>query len=262
MILKKNIVYLYTDGSSFSKPRRGGIGIRYIYLDEKENEFRIDCDETGNESGTNNQMELKAVVQGLKKLQSQNISIKYNLIEVRTDSQYITGNINNARYFWSKNQWKNKFGRPIENAILWKELIRQIGKIHCKVDIIWVKGHKNDVDNKAVDKSAKLSAKSILSPPIVPIKARRKKTSQITKRGSIEMEGQRISIFIVTEEYMRIQKLSKYRCEVTSNRSKYYGCLDVIYSELHHLKAGHNYSVRLNKDTHNPRILKMFKELN
>ncbi len=85
MILKKNIVYIYTDGSSFSKPRRGGIGIRYIYLDEKENEFRIDCDEPGNESGTNNQMELKAVVQGLKKLPSQNIPIKYNLIEVRTD---------------------------------------------------------------------------------------------------------------------------------------------------------------------------------
>jgi len=261
MILKKNIIYLYTDGSSLSKPRRGGIGIRYVYLDEKENEFRIDCNEIGNQSGTNNEMELKAVVLGLKKLHSQNIPIRYNLIEVRTDSQYITGNKNNAIYFWSKNQWKNKFGRPVENAILWKELIKQIGKMNCKVDLVWVKGHFKDLDNKAADKLARESAKSILNPPIVPIKVRRKKSTQKTIPGSIDMKGQMISIHIITEKYMRLAKLSKYRYEVISKRSQYFGCVDFIYSDLHHLKAGHKYFVRLNKDTNNPGILKMFKEI-
>ena len=47
MILRKNWLYVYTDGSSLPKPRRGGIGIRYVYLNEKEEEFRIDGYEFG-----------------------------------------------------------------------------------------------------------------------------------------------------------------------------------------------------------------------
>ena len=206
-------------------------------------------------------MELEAVIFGLKKLHQQNIPINFNLIEVRTDSQYITGNINNAKYSWSKSQWKNRFGRPIENAILWKELINQITKLHCKVEITWIKGHSRDVDNKAVDKSAKKSAKSILVSAIVPIKVRRKLSSQKTTRGSIDMKGQKVQIHIITEEYMKLPKLSKYRCEVISKRSKYLGCVDFIFSELHNLKAGHKYYVKLNTDTYNPRILKMIKEI-
>jgi len=261
MILKKNIVYVYTDGSSLPKPRRGGIGVRYIYLNDKEQEFRIDSEELGNESGTNNQMELKAVIVGLKKLHQQNIPIKYNLIEVRTDSRYVTENKNNAIYYWSKSQWKNKFGRPIENAILWKDLIKVIAKIGCKVEFVWIKGHSKDDDNNAVDKIAKKSAKSVLNAPIIPVKVRRKKTSRITKIGSIEMKGQKIKIYIITEAYMKLQRLSKYRYEVISKGSKYLGCVDIIFSELHHLKAGHKYIVTLNKDTNNPRILSMLNEI-
>jgi len=260
-MFRRNTIYIYTDGSSLSKPRRGGIGIRYVYLVDNDEEFRIDLEEFGYESATNNQMELKAVIFGLKKLHQQNIPIKYNLIEVRTDSQYITGNLNNAKYSWLRNQWKNIFGRPIENAILWKELINQIGKMHCKVDLIWIKGHKKDNDNKAVDKSAKVSAKSILTPAIIPVKVRRKLSNQKTLRGSIEMKGQKVKIHIITEEYMKLPKRSKYRCEVISKRSKYFGCVDLIFSELHHLKAGHNYLVKLNTDANNPRILKMIEEI-
>jgi ribonuclease HI len=260
-MFRRNTIYIYTDGSSLPRPRRGGIGIRYVYLGDNEEEFRIDLEEFGYQSATNNQMELKAVIFGLKKLHQQNIPIDFNLIEVRTDSQYITTNFNHAKYSWSKNQWKNKFGRPIENAILWKELINQIGKMCCNVQLIWFKG-KSDIDMKAVDKSAKSSAKSILSPPIVPIKVRRKKSSNKTKRGWIDMKGQRINIHIITEEYMRLSKLSKYRYEVISKYSIFYNCVDFIYSELHHLKAGHNYMVTFNKDSKNPRILKMLEELN
>jgi ribonuclease HI len=260
-MFRKNTIYIYADGSSLPKPRRGGIGIRYVYLDESENEVRIDLDETGNESGTNNQMELKAVIIGIKKLYQQNIPIKYNHIEVRTDSKYVTDNKNNAIYYWSKNKWKNRNGRPVENSLLWKELIRQIGKINCKIEFVWVKGHFKDIDNKAADILAKDSAKSILDSPIVPIKVRRKKSSKKTKIGSIEMKGQRIKIHIITEEYMKLPRLSKYRYEVISRRSKYYGYVDFIFSELHHLKAGHKYLVTLNTDTNNPRILKMIQEI-
>jgi ribonuclease HI len=260
-MFRKNTIYIYTDGSSLPKPRRGGIGIRYVYLENNEEEIRIDLEEYGYQSATNNQMELEAVIYGLKKLHQQNIPIKFNLIEVRSDSQYITSNINNAKYSWSKSHWKNKFGKPIENGTLWKELISLIGKAHCKVDLVWVKGHGRDADNKAMDKSAKQSALSNLGPPIVPIKIRRKFTHQKTLRGSIEMKGQKVKIHIITEAFMKLPKLSKYRCEVISKRSKYFGCVDFIYSELHHLKAGHKYYVKLNTDNNNPRILKMIEEI-
>lgn len=260
-MLRKNTLYIYTDGSSLPKPRRGGIGIRYVYLDENEEEHRIDLEEYGNQSGTNNQMELKAVIYGLKNLHQQDIPIKYNLIEVRTDSQYITNNLNYAKYSWPKSQWKNKFGKPIENASLWKELVSQIVKAYCQVQINWFKG-KSDIDTNAVDKAAKLSARSILSPPIVPIKVRRKKSPLKTKRGWIDMKGQKIKIRIITEWYMKLSKLSKYRYEVLSKRSNFFNCVDIIYSELHHLKAGHNYLVTFNKDSNNPRILKLLAELN
>ncbi|NLH78749.1 MAG: hypothetical protein GX465_17140 [Acidobacteria bacterium] len=85
MILRKNWLYVYTDGSSLPKPRRGGIGIRYVYLNEKEEEFRIDGYEFGFSSATNNQMELKAVIEGLKGIRNLNIPMRYNNIEVRTD---------------------------------------------------------------------------------------------------------------------------------------------------------------------------------
>lgn len=261
MLFRKNTLYIYTDGSSLSKPRRGGMAARYIYLDDSENEIRIDAEFIGNKSATNNQMELKAVIDSLKNISHQRIPISYNFIEVRTDSQYVVNNVNNAIFSWSKNKWTNKDGRPIENAILWKELIKIMHSVRCRVQINWVKGHSTDIDNRAVDHGAKSSAKSSLGKPIVVIKVRRKKSAKKTKIGSIEMKGQKVAIHIINEEYMKLQKLCKYRYEIISKGSKYYQNVDIIYSELSYLKAGHNYLVTFNKNTANPRILKCIKEI-
>lgn len=258
---RKYYLYIYTDGSSLPKPRRGGIGIRYIYLDESEKEYYIDLELEGFVGATNNQMELLAVIEGLKNVYNQNIPTNYNLIEIRTDSTYVVNNKNNAIYNWSKNKWLNRDGKPVENADLWKELIKELRNIGCKVELKWVKGHADDPHQKAVDKLAKKSAKGYLKAPLKQIKVRRKKSSKSTKVGSIEMKGQRISIHIITEEFLRLGKLSKYRYEVISKKSNYYGCVDFIYSELHHLKAGHKYLVTFNNNSKNPRILKLIKEL-
>ncbi len=237
------------------------MGIRYVYLDEIENEYRIDLPVAGYKEATNNQMELKAVIEGLKNLKYQNIPIDYNMIEVRTDSRYVVDNKNRAIYQWSKQKWFNQSGRPIDNASLWKELIKTLKSINCRVEITWIKGHSKDLDNKAVDKMAKQSTKSLLNPPIYTVKLRRKKSIQSTKRGIIKMEGQKVSIHIINEEYLKLQKLSKYRYEIMSKSSIYNGLIDFAYSDIHHLKAGHKYYVMFNKDNKNPRIIKMIKEL-
>ncbi len=208
MLFRKHFLYIYTDGSSFSNPRKGGLGILYVYLDELENERCIFLDESGYKGATNNQMELMAVIEGLKKIEKQNIPISYNSIEVRTDSRYVVDNKNNAIYSWSKNGWLNKAGKPIENAQLWKELIKSIKAANCRVDIKWVKGHSKDPNNKMVDKLAKQSAKGFLNPPLTQIKLRRKNSTKPTKVGSVEVKGQKVTIRIINVEYLRLQKLS------------------------------------------------------
>lgn len=57
---------VYTDGSSYSGPRTGGIGIRFITIDEHGNEKILDIEEPGFNGATNNQMELYACIQALK----------------------------------------------------------------------------------------------------------------------------------------------------------------------------------------------------
>lgn len=241
------------------------MGIRYIFLDESENEKRIDFQIFGFNGATNNQMELKAVIEGIRKSIDQPIEYSYNRIEVRTDSRYVVDNISNAIYKWSKNKWLKGDGRPVENAPLWKDLVKVIKIIGCRVEIKWVKGHgkgqAKDIDNDAVDKLAKSSAKGWLNKPIFRTKLRKKLSSEKTRIGSIEMKGQRISIHIINDSYLNLQGLSKYRYEVISKSSEYYKKVDIIFSEHHHMKSGHYYLVTFNKDTKNPRILKVINEL-
>lgn len=54
----------------------------------------------------------------------------------------------------------------------------------------------------------------------------------------------------------------KYRYEVISKSSPYFGNIDIAYAKLEiMLNATHRYSVRFNDNTNNPRIVKMFREL-
>ncbi len=220
MIFRKKWLYVYTDGCCLPKEKRkGGIGIRYVYLDENENEFRIDGNEFGYSSVTNNQMELKAVIEGLKGIRNLNIPIRYNYIQVRTDSRYVVDNKNRAIYNWSKQKWLDHYGKPVENTVLWKELIKILITLPCKVDFEWVKGHAKDSDQKATDRLAKESAQIPFNPPISIVKLRRKKSKKKTIRGSVEMKGQRVSIYIINEEYHCFLSLKKLRFDLIDSKS-------------------------------------------
>jgi hypothetical protein len=74
------------------------------------------------------------------------------------------------------------------------------------------------------------------------------------------MHGQTLSIRIITDTFMRAHKLYKYKYEVLSVSSEYYGNVDWIYSN-HLLRAGHHYEVLVNGDTKNPRIVEVLVEL-
>lgn len=258
--LRRNILYIYTDGSSLPSPRKGGIGIRYVILDDREEEIVVDKEFFGYQQASNNQMELKACVLALENCLDAMHAVSFDSIEIRSDSRYVTDNVSNAKYVWPKTKWLSKDGKPILNVEIWKDLCKQIQRLGMRVDFQWVKGHAKDEHNKAVDKAAKASAKSAINDPLSFVIIRRKQTKQKTKVGSIAMTGQRVGIRIVTSEYLRTQKVIKYRYEVVSEDSIDFGKIDIAYSN-HYMRDTHSYLVQFNNTTANPRIVDIIEEI-
>lgn len=259
MILGDDLI-VYTDGSSYSSPRRGGIGIRFLLADAFGEEVTKDIEVVGYKGATNNQMELQACITALKEALELEELNDVSRILVHTDSMYIVDNYKNAMWKWPPAKWRNRHGRPVENAAQWKELVKYIRKTQKIVEFKWVKGHSKDKHNKAVDKSAKKSAKDLLGQPLTNVGVRRKLTSESVDINSVKMLGQRISIRIVTAEFLKVQKINRYKYEVISKKSPYYKKMDIIFSyEI--LKEGHSYYVRFNKESKNPTIVKVFREI-
>lgn len=252
---------IYTDGSCLQNPRRGGYGIRIVFpVSFSKDEELLDIDSPSYQNTTNNQMELYAVYKALKHIEAKVNIHEVSRIIIFTDSQYVSENYINAIFNWSKNKWFLKNGAPVQNADLWKELIKVSTRIKCRVEIKWVKGHAKNYDNKAVDKIAKISAKSSIKKIFKPMTVRRKLSPNKVNPGSIESVGQRISIHIITDEYLPVQKIFKYKIEVISKRSKYFNCVDFLYCK-YLLKAGHSYLVSLKKDENLLTISKVIKEI-
>lgn len=251
---------IYTDGSSYAKPRKGGVGMLFIFIAENGiDEIEIERNFPGYKGATNNQMELQAAILALKEVPSMQLSSRVSRIVVFTDSSYVVDNYKRATY-WSKNKWFNNAGAPIANAQQWKELIKVIAQVGMRVEFKWVKGHAKNPYNKKVDKLAKSSAKGWLNRPLQYTDIRRKKSSELTKVGSVIMEGQRMVIRIITCEYQSLQRLFKLRYEVMSPKSKFNGRVDFIFCS-DALRTGHSYYVLVNKEIKNPRVLKVIREI-
>ncbi len=259
-MLAENSLHIYTDGSSFPSPRRGGIGIRFLLIDSEGREGIIDSRHAGYEGATNNQMELQACIEALEEASDLGLANSVGKIVVHTDSQYVVGNVNQAKFTWPKQRWMTRLGTPVLNADLWKRLIRAIKNAGRRVDFEWVQGHSKDLHNRAVDKMAKGSAKSTLKPALSVVSVRKKWTAESVSIGSVQMLGQRLSIRVITCEWLHQQKLWKLKYEVISGRSPFLGNVDLIYATSV-LADGHSYFVQVNQNTANPRIVRVFREL-
>jgi len=264
-MLDDNALNIYTDGSSYSGPRVGGIGIVFVIVNSAGDEEIIsEFDYPGYKQATNNEMELEACIKGLGESIDQESLQQYKKIVIHTDSRYIVDNYKNAMFVWPTTRWQSRqTGRPILHVGQWKQLVRLIKRAsqdRRNVSIQWVKGHSKDKYNKAADKRARQSAKNPLHKPLSTVSVRRKLTSKSVEIGSVEMRGQRLSIHILTTEYLKTHRLWKYKYEVLSRRSRYADNVDIIFSTVP-LRDGHCYAVVLNKDTANPRITRMLDEI-
>jgi ribonuclease HI len=130
-------VVLYADGACKGNPGPGGWG---ALLQHGGHEREL----WGGESQTtNNRMELRAVIEGLKALK------RPCLVEVYTDSQYVQKGISEWIKGWKARGWLTADRKPVKNADLWREL-ESVADAH-QVSWHWVKGHAGHPGNERAD---------------------------------------------------------------------------------------------------------------
>lgn len=135
-------ISLFSDGSCLGNPGYGGWAYILDYNGKRKMEFGA------SENTTNNQMELLAVINGIKALKEPCI------INLYTDSSYVANSINEWLINWQKKNFKN-----VKNLELWLEYLK-ISKIH-KVNAFWVKSHNGHKENEECDKMARLAAQKL-----------------------------------------------------------------------------------------------------
>ena len=254
---------IYTDGSAFNNPRVGGVGIRFIFPDFLEKkEFTKDFSFPGYRGATINQMELKACIIGLKEASKleEIKEKKINRIIICKDSDYVVKNYPIAFFQWQKQKWRLKSGAPVLNTDLWKELIKAIIKLRVRFDIEKVEGHSKDMNNRAVDKLAKQSARNSQNLISETNIVRRKITKEKTQVGCVRMTSQKIKIRIISSRYLKKHKEFQLRYEVISKRNLFYEKVDLIFSK-YTLRPGHKYLVLFNCDNKYPQINRLIKEI-
>jgi ribonuclease HI len=257
---------VYIDGSSFSSPRRGGVGILFITEGANGGWLETPYDLAGFDGATNNQMELQACIEALQGLARGRIpfdAATYRKLVFWTDSQYLANGYESARYSWPRVRWLTRDENPVPNTPLWKELLRLAARMGRPVEFHWVKGHKDSFFNKRADKLAKASAKSLARHGRLDTrKIRRKRTIEKIERGSVEMLGQQMTIHLIEEVDQSDQGLVRFKYEVMTKRSPYFGKVDYIWADRGtSLRAGHIYRVRVNREMRAPRVVKVVGEV-
>jgi ribonuclease HI len=252
--------------STRATPRRRGDSLRS--LRRRRERDGLDFDEPGYAGATNNQMELQAVITALRAINERRVPAHLfsdiRKIDVYTDAIYVVENLSSAIFVWPANAWMTSSGAPVLNAELWKSLVHEYKKLRKsdRVEINWGKGHSaNNPHNKAADKLAKASARRPTRVLPGAPSVRRKKTSKALELGSVAMLGQRLTIRVVTAEYLSTQRVHRYRYEVMSRASRFFGDVDVAYSDDPTLRPGHTYYVTMGDDANLPWIVKRHREV-
>lgn len=130
-------IQIFTDGACRGNPGPGGWGV-ILRSGSHEKELY-----GGEQSTTNNRMELRAAIEGLAALK------RSSRVMVTTDSQYVRQGITQWIEGWKRNQWRTSAKKPVKNQDLW-QLLDELTSRH-EVTWEWVKGHSGHPDNELAD---------------------------------------------------------------------------------------------------------------
>ena len=140
-------VVVYTDGCSLGNPGPGGYGV-VIQAEGQKRELM-----GGFRRTTNNRMELRAVVEGLRALP------EGSRVRLYSDSRYVVDAVNlNWLKNWQARSWKKADGKPVLNVDLWKALVQEMRR-HAQVSFVWVEGHAGNPGNERCDRLSNAAAR-------------------------------------------------------------------------------------------------------
>ena len=138
------MIKIYTDGSCIGNPGNGGWAAIII---NGENKIQI---KGSQKNTTNNQMELLAPIQALKKIP------KGSKVQIFTDSKYVKSGITEWIHNWKKNGWKTSNKKQVKNKDFWTELDFLTNEF--EINWSWVKAHSTNKLNNEVDLIAREAA--------------------------------------------------------------------------------------------------------
>lgn len=134
-------VLVYTDGACSGNPGPGGWAWAVAPAGTP-------CGSGGEESTTNQRMEIRAALEALSALGSER-----DRIVVMSDSTYVVNCFRDRWWVrWQANGWRNAKKQPVANADLWRPLVELA--IGTGATFAWVKGHAGDPMNDLVDQMA------------------------------------------------------------------------------------------------------------
>lgn len=134
-------IIIWSDGSSRGNPGRGGFG-SIIFFNNQVFEIGGFEDNT-----TNNRMEIKAVIEALKKIPETSVEIL-----IHCDSSYLISAMTSWIFNWQKNNWQKKDSSGFSD-ILNKDLFQELLSVSKNKKIKWVKvsGHSGIPANERCD---------------------------------------------------------------------------------------------------------------
>ena len=139
---------LFCDGACSGNPGPGGWGC-IVEMDGHREELSGGLHRT-----TNNQMELQAMIEGLKTLKPG------TSVCIVTDSEYVTKGVTSWLAGWVRNGWKSASKQPVKNRELWEtihELLQQYPHV-----VEWVRGHNGHPENERCDELARAAIQKII----------------------------------------------------------------------------------------------------
>ena len=139
---------LHSDGACFGNPGPGGWAC-IVRSPETDEQVLVG----GEESTTNNRMELTAAIEALKALREP------CRVRLTTDSTYVKDGITQWLANWKRNGWKTAAKKPVKNQDLWQALDHESAR--HEIDWCWVKGHSGHPENERADRLANLGMSEV-----------------------------------------------------------------------------------------------------
>lgn len=142
-------VELFTDGACSGNPGPGGWA--YILRHPATGATR---EASGAEPDTtNNRMELRAVIEGLRAL------TQPGLVDLTSDSQYVLKGMKEWLDAWKRRGWKTADKKPVKNQDLW-ETLDELRSLH-EIRFHWIRGHNEHPENERCDQLAVAAYRSL-----------------------------------------------------------------------------------------------------